>query len=379
MRIKKTQPMKKHPLFVIHPLVVRQFRPALPLYLLLALNFALLATVFCSSLNAQPSIKPVAGPASSGEKPWALVVHGGAGGMKKGAIPVEKETEYLQKLDKALALGSGILAQGGGSLDAVEAVVRFMEDCPLFNAGKGAVLNIEGSAEMDAAVMDGASGKAGAVGCVRVIKNPVAAARAVMMKTPHVMMVGQGAEGFARGAGLEMVDPAYFITPERLDQWEKGKKKREALPTPGEPGNPEKNTQGTVGAVARDREGNLAAATSTGGMGNKLAGRIGDTPVIGAGTWASNNTCAVSATGHGEFFIRNVVAYDLSALMEYRGLGLEEAADYLILEKLKEQHADGGLIAVDKSGNIAMPFNTNSMFRGFIKSNGSRFTGIYGQ
>ncbi len=370
--------MKKHPSSVINQPVIRRYRSTSIFYLLLALTFTFLTTVFCPFLTAQNSIYPVPDrPSSSGDRPWALVIHGGAGGLKKGTISVEKEIAFLEKLEEALTIGSGILAQGGSSMDAVEAVVRFMEDCPLFNAGKGAVLNMDGKAELDAAVMDGASGMAGAVGGVRIIRNPVVAARAVMMETPHVMLVGEGAEQFARGAGLEMVDPAYFITPERLDQWEKGKKKTGSPQFPGEKGQTEKKSRGTVGAVALDMEGNLAAATSTGGMGNKMVGRIGDTPVIGAGTWASNKTCAVSATGHGEFFIRNVVAYDLSALMEYRGLGLEEAADYLILEKLKDQHADGGLIAVDKAGNIAMPFNTNAMFRGFVKSDGAQFTGIY--
>jgi beta-aspartyl-peptidase (threonine type) len=289
----------------------------------------------------------------------------------------EKEEAYLKKLNEALTLGSAILSKGGSSMDAVEAVIRFMEDCPLFNAGKGAVLDSDGKAELDASIMDGKTGLAGAVGGVTTIKNPVSAARLVMMKTPHVMLIGSGAERFAKEQGLEIVDPSYFITPERLDQWKKDKIKDHSQLGPRTSDRKEEQKHGTVGAVALDQQGNLAAATSTGGMGNKMAGRIGDSPIIGAGTYASNKTCAVSATGHGEFFIRNVVAYDLSALMEYRGMTLENAAGYLILEKLKEQKANGGLIALDRMGNIAMPFNTNAMFRGFVKSDGTRMVAIY--
>lgn len=305
---------------------------------------------------------------------WTIVIHGGAGGPAKGTMSDEKEIAYLGKLREALQVGSGILAEGGSSLNAVEAVVSFMEDCPLFNAGKGAVLNEHGNAELDASIMDGRTGLAGAVAGVTTVKNPVKAARAVMDSTSHVMLVGLGAEDFAEKSGLEPVDPSYFITPERLESWKQWKQKtqsgNEEMPA-------ENDKKGTVGAVACDQEGNLAAATSTGGMMGKMAGRVGDSPIIGAGTYASNKTCAVSATGHGEFFIRNVVAHDLSALIEYRGMSLDEAGNMLIMVKLAEQKASGGLIAVDKNGNITMPFNTNAMFRGYAKSTGEQGVAIY--
>ncbi len=313
-------------------------------------------------------------PAKGNSGRWTLVIHGGAGGPARGTMTNEREKDYLDKLNEALQLGSKILANGGNSLDAVETVVNFLEDCPLFNAGRGAVLNENGKAELDAAIMDGRTGMAGAVAGVTTIKNPVTAARAVMEKTSHVMLVGKGAEEFAENQGLQPVDPSYFITPERLDSWEKWKAKA----TPGKNSTPaEKEKSGTVGAVALDLKGNLAAATSTGGMTGKMVGRVGDSPIIGAGTYAKNNTCAVSATGHGEYFIRNVVAYDLSALMEYLGMPVAEAGKRIIMEKLGQQKAAGGLIAVDKDGNIAMPFNTNAMFRGFAKSTGEHEAAIY--
>ncbi len=294
---------------------------------------------------------------------WTLVIHGGAGGPVKGNMPADKEKRYFEKLSEALKVGAVILERGGTSLDAVETVVRFLEDCPLFNAGKGAVLTEEGIAELDASIMDGKTGKAGAVSGVTNIKNPVSAARAVMEKSKHVMLTGEGAEKFAKENGLTIVDPSYFITDERKEAWQKIKDKS--------------GQAGTVGAVALDQQGNLAAATSTGGMMFKMKGRVGDSPIIGAGTYANNETCAVSCTGHGEFFIRNVVAYDLSALMQYKGMSLIDASDYLINGKLKSLNAEGGLISVDKNGNIAMPFNTNAMFRGYINSEGASQVSIY--
>jgi len=292
---------------------------------------------------------------------WVLVIHGGAGGPPKGSLSAEAEKQFSMKLEEALHRGSGILKEGGNSLEAVTAVVRFMEDCPLFNAGKGAVLDIDGMAELDASLMDGNTGLAGAVAGVTIIKNPILAAKAVMEKTKHVLLIGSGAEQFSKTQGLEIVDPSYFITRERKDAWQKL----------------QDNIHGTVGAVALDRNGNLAAATSTGGMMNKMKGRVGDTPLIGAGTYASNSSCAVSCTGHGEFFIRNLVAYDVSALMLYKGMSLQEAADFEIFQKLKPMGADGGLIAVDKDGQIAMPFNTNAMFRAYIRSEGTEAVLIY--
>ena len=313
-------------------------------------------------------------PINATTHPWALAIHGGAGNQARGTMTAIQEQAYLDKLNEALKIGSEILSRGGSSLDAVEAVVRFMEDCPLFNAGKGAVLNENGKAELDAAIMDGNKGAAGAVACVTNIKNPVSAARRVMEKSGHVMMVGTGAESFARAQKLEIVDPSYFITPERLDAWKKSNPQPKTKPVK-EDASREKH--GTVGAVALDNAGNLAAATSTGGLPGKMAGRVGDSPIIGAGTYANNRTCAVSATGHGEYFIRNVVAYDVSALMEYRGIPLEEAGKMVVMEKLRSQKAEGGLIAIDRDGNIIMPFNTNMMFRGFIKSGGELEVAIY--
>ena len=331
--------------------------------------------VFASfSLSAQNTGSVAAVPAGITPHPWVLVIHGGAGGPAKGTLTAKEEQAYLDKLNEALKLGSGVLSHGGSSLDAVESVVRFMEDCPLFNAGKGAVLDENGKAELDAAIMDGQTGLAGAVACVTTIKNPVTAARRVMEKTSHVMLCGTGAEKFARSQHLDMVDPTYFITPERLAAWKKSRPVPSAKPEKNEPA---AEKHGTVGAVALDENGNLAAATSTGGMMGKMTGRIGESPIIGAGTYASNNTCAVSATGHGEFFMRNLVAYDMSAIMEYRGAPLEEAGKMIIQEKLRNQKADGGLIAVDKDGNITMPFNTNAMFRGFARSSGEQEAAIY--
>jgi len=231
-----------------------------------------------------------------------------------------------------------------------------MEECPLFNSGKGAGFNAEGKNELDASVMDGRSGKAGAVAGVTIIRSPVEAARRVMDSSQHVMLSGKGAEAFAREQNLELVDPSYFHTDE---SWQEYLKVKERLEQEGR--------KGTVGAVALDSHGNLAAATSTGGMVFKKYGRIGDSPVIGAGTYASNESCAVSCTGHGEYFIRNSVAYDVSASMLYLGETVEQAAEYIINEKLKSQGGNGGLIAVDKNGNISMPFNTPGMFRGFVK------------
>lgn len=303
-------------------------------------------------------------PSTPGSKRWVLVIHGGAGGPVKGTMKPEREKQYIDSLGKALMVGSAILSNGGSSLDAVEAVVRFMEDCPLFNAGRGAVLNEDGIAELDASVMDGKTGNAGAVACVTTIKNPISAARAVMEKTPHVMLIGKGAEKFAKDIKLPMVDPAYFITPERFDAWKNAKQKSiQGKPAPSSADTVKK---GTVGCVALDSYGNLAAGTSTGGMMMKMSGRVGDSPIIGAGTWADNNSCAVSCTGQGEFFIRNCAAYSVSVQMFYANKPLEDAAHFVIFDLLKAKGGMGGLIAVDKDGNIAMPFSSNAMFRGSI-------------
>ncbi len=303
-----------------------------------------------------------------GKKPaqqqeWVLVVHGGAGAGTPESINAESQEAYMDAILHALDTGSYILAGGGSSLDAVETVINLMEDCPLFNAGRGAVFTEQGKNELDASIMDGRDRDAGAVAGVSNIKNPISAARLVMTSSPHVMLIGQGAEKFASGHGLEPVDTSWFFTESRWNSLQRIKEKAQT------------QKHGTVGAVALDIHGNLAAGTSTGGMTNKMHGRVGDAPLIGAGTFADNKTCAVSATGHGEYFIRNVVSYDISALMEYGGLCLSEAADSVIFGKLKPAGGYGGIIAVDRQGNIAMPFSTSSMIRGYVTSGGK--TGRY--
>ena len=308
-----------------------------------------------------------------------LVIHGGAGTINRSNMTAEREKEYRAALEQALHIGQAVLVKGGTSLDAVEAVVRFMEDSPLFNAGKGAVFTHEGKNELDAAIMDGKTKMAGSVAGVTIIKNPITAARAVMEKSKHVMMAGRGAELFATKMGLEIVDPSYFWTERRwkalqdeLLKEQQGKPQAELERAP-------ENRFGTVGAVAVDQFGNLAAATSTGGTTNKQYGRIGDTPIIGAGTYADNESCAVSATGTGEFFIRWTVAHEISALMKYKGLTVQQAADQVINKTLKAvPGADGGVIALDAKGNFAMPFNTEGMYRGWMGADGVAHVAIYG-
>lgn len=309
-------------------------------------------------------------------KKFMLVIHGGAGTINRSNMTPEREREYRAALGEALRIGHGVLAKGGSSLDAVEATVRFMEDSPLFNAGKGAVFTHEGKNELDAAIMDGKTKKAGSVAAVTIIRNPITAARAVMEKSKHVMMAGRGAELFATKMGLEIVDPSYFWTERRWkalqDELLKEQKPQAELAIADE------NRFGTVGAVALDQSGNLAAATSTGGTTNKMYGRIGDTPIIGAGTYADNESCAVSATGTGEFFIRWTVAHEIAALMKYRGLSVKDAADQVINKTLKAvEGADGGVIALDAKGNFAMPFNTEGMYRGWIGPDGAPHVDIY--
>ncbi len=293
---------------------------------------------------------------------WSIVLHGGAGNMKKENFTQEQIDNYQAELLKALEIGKTILANGGTSLDAVEQVVRYLENCPLFNAGKGAVFTHDGKNELDAAIMDGRNLMAGAIAGVGDIKNPISTARLVMEKSAHVMMVGKGASDFARSMGAEMVDSSYFFTQPRWNDLQKYL---------------DKEKMGTVGCVALDIHGNLAAATSTGGMTNKRYNRVGDAPVIGAGTYANNATCAVSATGHGEFFIRYTVAHDISALMEYKGMSLVDAVNLVINYKLEKVDGRGGVIAVDKEGNICMDMNTTGMFRAYEKSTGEKGIGIF--
>ena len=327
-----------------------------------------------------------------------LVIHGGAGTITRANMSPEREKAYREGLDLALQKGYEVLKKGGTSVQAVEAAIHVMEDSPLFNAGKGAVFTNEGKNELDAAIMEGKTLKAGAVAGVTTIKNPISAAIAVMDQSVHVMMAGKGAEQFAKEKGLEIVDPSYFYTEPRYKALERAK---EAENVGTEDGGKEKSPSsikkapktgfrsgedliftegkkfGTVGCVALDKYGNLAAGTSTGGMTNKRYGRIGDAPIIGAGTYANNATCAVSATGHGEYFIRSVVAHDISALMEYKGLSLKDAANEVVMKKLVERGGEGGIIAVDRNGNVAMPFNSEGMYRGYIKNDGKREILIY--
>ena len=329
--------------------------------ILFLFSFLLLGGWLAAQVNPVTAVSK-----GGGDKRWVVVVHGGAGGPAKGTMKPEKEKQYSDSLGRALQIGAGILSSGGSSLDAVEAVIRFMEDCPLFNAGRGAVLTNDGKAELDASIMDGKTGKAGAVAGVTIIKNPITAARAVMDKTPYVMLAGPGADAFAKAQGLQIVDPMYFITPERLEAWKTAKDK--IRPEQPAPTSAEKEKKGTVGCVALDSYGNLAAGTSTGGMMMKLSGRVGDSPIIGAGTYADNNSCAVSCTGQGEYFIRNCAAYSVAVQLVYGKKPLEDAAHFVIFDILKQKGGEGGLIAVDKDGHIAMPFSTNAMFRGTVSA-----------
>jgi beta-aspartyl-peptidase (threonine type) len=309
----------------------------------------------------------------AGKRKSALAIHGGAGTISPERITPEIERKLRAGLERALDAGEAVLRGGGSSLDAVAAAVRVLEDDPLFNAGRGAVFTSAGTQEMDAAIMDGRTLRAGAVGSVKHVRNPIDLARAVMEKSPHVLFVGEGAEIFAKEAGIEMVDAKYFHTEERwraLQRVQAEAAKGNAFSVS------DQDRHGTVGAVALDHAGNLAAATSTGGNTNKLPGRLGDTPIIGAGTYANNRSCAMSATGEGEYFIRLVSGHEIAALIEYRGLPLAEAAQ-LAIDQVTALGGAGGLIAIDRLGNIAMPFNTVGMYRGCVDVEGRRFVAIY--
>lgn len=286
---------------------------------------------------------------------WAIALHGGAGSAPKN-MTKEQVANYETELLKSLEIGKQMLENGSSALDAVQAVVISLENNPMFNAGKGAVKNTEGIHELDAAIMDGSNLKAGAVAGIRDVKNPIKAARLVMDSTAHVLLIADGASVFAKQMGLEIVDNSYFSVDEKIKQ---------------------QSDKGTVGCVALDVYGNLAAATSTGGMSGKKWGRVGDVPIIGAGTYANNNTVAVSGTGHGELWIRRVVAYDISALVEYKGLSLEEAANEVIFNKISPMGGSGGgIIAVDKNGNISLVFNTSLMHRAWATSDGEQGVGV---
>ena len=299
-------------------------------------------------------IIPSKSAASNQKNKYTIVLHGGAGTISK-TLPDSIKKGYIKSLEYALKLGKDILAKGGTSLEAVESVVKYFENDEKFNAGKGAVYTSEGTHELDASIMDGRDLSSGAVTVVKHVKNPIVLARAVMEKTPHILFAGEGADKLAEEFNLETVPNSYFDTRKRYEQWQNYKKEHE-------------EAHGTVGCVALDEYGNLAAATSTGGLTNKMPGRVGDSPLINEGTYANNKTCAVSCTGTGELFIKNTVAFNVSALMEYKNYSLDQAAAEMINKRLKPD--DGGLIAVDKDGNYTTPFNTEGMFRGIANSNG---------
>ena len=326
-----------------------------------------------------------AAPAAAQEPRWGMVIHGGAGTIRREDLTPEREAAYRAGLERALMAGHAVLARGGVAMDAVEAAINVMEDDSLFNAGKGAVLTADGRAELDAAVMDGATLNAGAVAGLHHVRNPIDLARAVMEHSPHVMMIGDGAEVFARQRGIAMVDPEYFVTATRRRQWERMRMQDSLRADSARRGGsgtaiysvPDERKYGTVGAVALDQRGNLAAGTSTGGMMMKRYGRVGDVPIIGAGTYANNRSCAVSATGHGEFFIRNTVAHSICALMEYGGLSLQAAADSIVMRQLVAQGGDGGIIAMDRQGNWTLTFNSAGMYRGRVGADGRPQTAIF--
>ncbi len=305
------------------------------------------------------------------ERKFGLAIHGGAGTILKSLMSDELQAQYEEGLEAALNTGYTILEQGGTSVDAVEAAVASLEDFPLFNAGKGAVFNHIGGHEMDAAIMDGSTLAAGAVCGISGAKNPVIVARAVMEHSGHVMLAGEGADEFAVQQKMEMRPDDYFFTQQRYDQWQDALKEDKVQLDHTD------KKFGTVGCVALDKAGNLAAATSTGGLTNKKFGRVGDSPVIGAGTYANNDTCAISCTGVGELFIRSVVAHDISCLTEYKGMSLAAAADLVVMGKLVKIGGEGGLIAIDKDGTIAMPFNSEGMYRACRDSSGRKEVLIY--
>jgi L-asparaginase / beta-aspartyl-peptidase len=334
-------------------------RPTLPALLCLQL-------MFVTAHAAAPAPPQPAGP-----PPIAIAIHGGAGVIEPSKMTPERAASYRAGLAAALDASYAVLERGGSSLDAVTTAVRMLEDDPLFNAGRGAVLNQDGDAELDAAIMDGRGPRAGAVAGVRHVKNPIELARLIMERSPHVMLIGDGAEEFALEQGVVLVPRGYFRTTQRITELEEARAA-------------EKNRgmaqgSGTVGAVALDRAGNLAAATSTGGLTNKHRGRVGDTPIIGAGTYANNQICAVSGTGVGEYFIRQVLAYDICALMAYKKLTLAQAVSEEIHNRLAPAGGEGGVIAIDPTGDIVMDFNTIGMYRGARDAHGRREIAMYGE
>lgn len=311
--------------------------------------------------------------ASNNSKPFGIAIHGGAGTVSRQSMTKWKAEAYRQALRRAYEIGYKTLEKGGKALDAVVEAIVLLEDSPLFNAGKGSVLTHAGDFEMDAAIMDGKNLKAGAVAGVPLVKNPILLAQTVMKESRHVLISGEKAMEYARSKGLKIENKEYFHDDFRYNQWLKALEKDKISLDHDE----EDTKFGTVGAVALDKKGSLAAGTSTGGMVNKKHGRIGDSPLIGIGTYANNKSCAVSCTGHGEFFIRTVVAHEVSARILYKGQSLEEASDAVVYDQLVKLGGRGGLIGIDKAGNIVMPFNTKGMYRGFKNSNGQEFVGIF--
>ena len=308
-----------------------------------------------------------------------FAMHGGAGTLSRAEMTPETERAYRETLERALVTGHEILRKGGSSLDAVEAGIRVLEDSPLFNAGKGAAFTHDGHNELDAAIMDGRTLRAGAVAAVTMVKNPIRAARAVMEQSPHVLLVGRGADLFATRVGLDIVDPGYFWTERRWKALQRELLKERQPRAPGKdvPRGDASTRHGTVGAVALDQRGDLAAGTSTGGLTNKLTGRVGDSPLIGAGTYADNGTIAISCTGDGEHFIRLGVAHEVAALVRYRGWSVAQAGEELITRRLTLAHGEGGAIILDAKGELAFPFNSAGMYRGWIGPDGEPHVAIY--
>ena len=322
-----------------------------------------------------PLLAAVPAAAQPSDDPVVLVIHGGAGSIVRAQMTPERETAARTALEAALRAGHGVLTEGRPALDAVLAAIELMEDDPTFNAGRGAVLAADGTARHDASVMEGATGHAGASAGTMHVRHPIRLARAVMEHSPHVLLTGEGAEEFAMTQGLELVPNEWFVTERRREELERvQRREREAQ---GEAGPRLEQMTGTVGAVALDQAGHLAAGTSTGGMTNKRWGRVGDSPIIGAATWADDATCGVSTTGHGEFFIRLAVAHDVHARVKYLGEPCAQAAQAVIHETLQAAGGTGGLIALDREGRVAMPFNTGGMYRGFITRSGAVTVRLY--
>ncbi|SFU60651.1 beta-aspartyl-peptidase (threonine type) [Pustulibacterium marinum] len=336
-----------------------------------------LLMLLCISCETTTSEKTT-DPETNNDTTFAIVIHGGAGTILKKNMSDSLEVAYKTKLEEAIRTGYHILENGGNSLDAVEATIHVMEESPLFNSAKGAVFTAEGKNELDASIMEGKTLNAGAVAGVTTVKSPISLARAVMEKSEHVMLSGAGAETFAKEQGLEIVDPSYFYTKKRMESLKRVQANEAGTTATYDPYIKD-SKYGTVGCVALDKNGNIAAGTSTGGMTNKKWSRIGDSPIIGAGTYANNATCGISSTGWGEYFIRGVVAHDISAMMEYKGVSLQEAAKEVIQNKLTAMGGTGGIIGLDQQGNMVIEFNTAGMYRATMNAKGELKIGIYKQ